>query len=105
VMINADRGNVYTGFNGPGTRLQRGVTYHLDYVYDGAGNAIRLRITDKATGALVGQVNGHAFGVPLRSDGTGAFFVYLGHDDHSCCGPERPSYGASWSDLRVEFVR
>jgi hypothetical protein len=103
IMINADRGGVYDGFNGTGVLLQQGVTYRLEYVFDGAANQVRMVMTDKASGALVSQINGHTFGVPLRTDSTGFFFIYFGHEDHSCCGPERPSYGARWENLRLEF--
>jgi hypothetical protein len=105
VMINAGRGNVYDGFNGPGVQLQQGITYALEYIFDGAANQLRLFIREKDTGAVVSQINGHTYGVPLRTDDTGFFFIYFGHEDHSCCGPERPSYGASWANLRVEFQR
>ncbi len=89
--------------------LEQGKTYHVAYVWDGQGGFLRLTITDKASGEPVFEVEGSTLGKPLTTDASGSFFIYFGHEDlgvGGCmCGPERPSYGWSWSDLRLEFVR
>lgn len=83
--------------------VQLGRTYRVVYTYEGAAGAWDYSLTDKVTGQLIGRVTGFA-GAPIRSEGTGLFFIYMGHGPHCEECPEVPSFGSVWSDLRVEFL-
>lgn len=85
-----------------------GKTYHVRYDYDAAGGTIRLRITQG--GKVVQEATAAATTSRIRSGSSGVFMAYFGHDEPKgeclvkACGPEVPSYGWKYSNLRVEFI-
>lgn len=89
-----------------GFRLQQGVPYHLRYVYDAAADRISLKVFSR--GKLLFETADRATVKKIRSDGSGQFMLYLGHTPHkrgSGAGPERPTFGWQYSNLRVELTR
>lgn len=93
-----------------GAAVSQGTTYHVSYLWDAQSRVVRLTLTNKATGQLVSQITGSTFGRALKSDDSGAFMIYFGHEDtgprsHCDCGADRPTWDWTYSNLRLEFVR
>ena len=82
--------------------LQPGATYHVEYSYDWIARSIELTLTDKATGQVIKTPFLDAR-EPVVTDGSGFFMIYFGHGAHEV-GPEVPTYGWEYSNLRVEFI-
>lgn len=85
-----------------GVPFLEGHSYHLEYVYDTAGGAFQLIVTED--GQEVVTVQNAASANVVRSDKSEAFMIYFGHEDATGVGPERPTYGWKYSNLRVEFI-
>jgi hypothetical protein len=87
-----------------GFQLRKGTTYRLRYVYDASRGEISLKLFSR--GELRFESTDRATVDSIRSDGSGEFMLYLGHTPHakgSGSGPERPTYGWKYSNLRVEL--
>ena len=86
--------------------LAPGKTYRVRYVYDAAGGTIRLTLSRQGKVAL--DMSGKATATRIRSGGTGMFMAHFGHAPHRAgcnnCGPEVPTYGWKYANLRVEFI-
>lgn len=83
---------------------QRGETYHVRYVYDAAGNRITMQVS--RGGKVVASASSKARVRRIRSDGSGEFMLYFGHTRYTGRGqggPEKPTYGWRYSNVRVEF--
>lgn len=91
-----------------GFKAAPGQTYHLRYDYDAAGGRIRLKISQR--GKVVKEATAAATASRIRSGNSGVFMAYFGHEEPKgeclvkACGPEVPSYGWKYSNLRVEFI-
>lgn len=85
-----------------GVRLESGRTYHLRFVYGRPGRTMSLEVSHQ--GRRIARVSGQAPTASVRSDGSGHFMVYFGHEDATGVGPERPTYGWTYSNLRVELI-
>lgn len=79
--------------------LLEGNTYHLRYEYDGANRAIRFVISQ--AGQVVGQGVDRASANSIRTDSSGFFMIYFGHEPSEF---DQPSYGWKYQNLRVEFL-
>jgi hypothetical protein len=101
-MISVNVTGPHANFKRP-VQPQIGSTYRVEYLYNGAAGHYEAKMTDLATGAVIGTVSGGTTG-PIRSEGGGLFAIYFGHENAHGHGPERPSYGSVWRDLRVEFI-
>lgn len=89
-----------------GFRLHQGTTYRLRYLYDAAAGRISLRVFSQ--GKLLFETTDRATVKKIRSDASGEFMVYLGHTPHkkgSGAGPERPTFGWQYANLKVELFR
>lgn len=98
-----DKPGYPSGFGG-GAYLERGRRYHLRYVYDAAGGRITMTLSHRGK-TLMTKATGGGTASAIRSGGSGKFMVYFGHEDARGHGPERPTYGWKYENLRVELVR
>lgn len=85
-----------------GVRLQRGKTYHVSFAYGRSGRTMTLDVSHE--GRRIARASGQAPTDGVRTDASGSFMIYFGHEDATGVGPERPSHGWVYSNLRVEFV-
>lgn len=85
-----------------GVKLQPGQTYKVHFEYDTRkGKSIaELRTT---TGQLVARMELPTRG-PIKITDSGGFFIAFGHTRHAV-GPEVPTYGWKYSDLKVQFIK
>lgn len=86
-----------------GLQLQQGKRYHLKYVYDATTNQITAEVSQGGTVLKTLHGQGTAQGNILAVEPPGLnveFGHYPGQD-----GPEIPSWGWSYYDLKVEMVR
>ena len=88
-------------FNG-GYKFEQGKTYHFRYEYDAGGGQIRLTVS--LGGQVVKQISTGATTSEIRPPASGKFMAYFGHEPGGAHGPEQPTYGWKYSNLRVEFV-
>lgn len=83
--------------------FQEGVTYHLNYVYDADTNKINLTVTSGGAILATLDMDGSALNKVISVPATG-LFLQLGHTaEQAAGGIEFPSYGWTWSNLRVEM--
>lgn len=82
--------------------LQQGRTYHLHFEYDTNTGVSFMEITDG--GNRVAYVTMSTTVSRLRPDSSAAWMIYFGHENAGTHGPERPTYGWKYQDLRVEFI-
>lgn len=85
-------------------QMQKGTTYRMRYVYDAAAGRVSLKLL--SGGKLLFTSTGRATARKIRSDGSGEFMLYFGHTPHkkgSGYGPERPTYGWKYENVRVEL--
>ncbi|HYN22855.1 MAG TPA: hypothetical protein VE078_17980, partial [Thermoanaerobaculia bacterium] len=83
--------------------MQEGATYHLKYVYDADTNKINLTVTSGGATLATLDMNGSALNKVISVPATG-LFLQLGHTaEQAAGGIEFPSYGWTWSNLRVEM--
>ncbi len=82
--------------------LQQGRTYHLHFEYNTNTGVSFLEITDG--GNRVAYVTMSTTVSRLRPDSSAAWMIYFGHENAAGHGPERPTYGWKYQDLRVEFI-
>lgn len=78
--------------------LLEGNTYHLRYEYNGAGRSISFVVSQG--GQIVGQGGDRASANSIRTDDSGFFMIYFGHEPSEF---DQPSYGWRYENLRVEF--
>ena len=88
-------------FNG-GFTFETGKTYHFRYEYDAAGGQVRLTVY--RGGQVVKEISTAATSSEIRPPASGKFMAYFGHEPGGANGPEQPTYGWKYSNLRVEFV-
>ena len=84
--------------------LQKGVKYRLYYEYDAKGGKILMKLFRGSQQLF--QTTTKAAVRKIRSDGSGKFMLYFGHEHHvagSGTGSERPTYGWQYANARVEF--
>ena len=89
-------------FNINGVALQEDVTYHVFYRYDAVAGIVTVRITDD--GEVVAEGTDPATTDLVRNNDGGFFIWFANGTDVEQPGPEVPSLGWSFADLRVEFV-
>ncbi|HSL85026.1 MAG TPA: hypothetical protein VLF66_19800, partial [Thermoanaerobaculia bacterium] len=85
-----------------GASLQPGHTYHLHFEYDTTQGIAFMEITQG--GNRVAYTTMPTTVNRLRPDGSGAWMIYFGHEHAGSHGPERPTYGWRYQNLRVEFI-
>ncbi len=89
-------------FNINGISLQPDLTYTLFYRYDAAGGEVRVELTES------GQMVAQGTDVPttdLVRNTEGGYFIYFANGtDVEQPGPEVPSLGWTYANLRVEFI-
>lgn len=82
--------------------LQPGHTYHVYYRYDTNAAEVLVRITEGDTVVAEGT------DVPttdrVRNTDRGYFIYFANGTDVDLPGPEVPSLGWTYADLRVEFI-
>lgn len=85
-----------------GAALQQGRTYHLHFEYNTNTGVSVMEITDG--GNRVAYVTMSTTVSRLRPDSSAAWMIYFGHENAGDHGPERPTYGWKYQELRVEFI-
>lgn len=88
-------------FNG-GYVFETGKTYHFRYEYDAGGGQIRLAVS--VGGNVVKEISTAATTSEIHPPASGKFMAYFGHEHGGAHGPEQPTYGWKYSNLRVELV-
>jgi len=83
--------------------LQQGVSYHLRYVYDAETNKINLTVTSGGATVATLDMNGSALNKVITVPATG-LYVQFGHTAAQAAeGVEFPTYGWTYSNLRIEM--
>ena len=80
-----------------------GGTYHFRYVFDTDGRNRTLSVSQG--GKEIGAMQDNLIPKGVWTDESGYFMIYFGHENHWAAGlgPEVPSYGWQYSNLRVAF--
>lgn len=78
--------------------LHEGSTYHLRYEYNGSSRSINMIFSQD--GQVVGQGADRASANAVRTDNSGFFMIYFGHEPSAF---DEPSFGWRYENLRVEF--
>jgi hypothetical protein len=87
-------------FQQDNVQLQNGQTYHVDYVYDPGTGKVDFTLSRNGS-PVVRLSDSETFVDAIRADGQG-YFVELGL---APLGPHAPTYGWTYSNLKVEFFR
>lgn len=83
--------------------FQAGVSYHLRYVYDATTNKINLTVTSGGATVATFEMNGSALNQRITVPATG-LIVQFGHTAAQAAeGIEFPTYGWTYSNLRIEM--
>ncbi|HUP41784.1 MAG TPA: hypothetical protein VM599_01095 [Thermoanaerobaculia bacterium] len=85
-----------------GAALQPGQTYHAHFEYDTSKGVAFLEISQG--GSQVAFITMPTTVNRLVPDPSQAWMIYFGHENATTHGPERPSYGWNFQNLRVEFL-
>jgi hypothetical protein len=100
---NVDLGAGQVTTNEVGLQLEQGKRYHLHYVYDAATNQITAEVSHNGTLLKTLRMNGTAQGNVLTVKPPG-LIVEFGHYPGQE-GPEIPSWGWSYYDLKIEMFQ
>ena len=74
---------------------------HLRYRFDPGQGRFELLVTQG--GVEITRIEGPSIVNAAWTDGSGFFMIYCGHEDSRAFGPEVPTYGWQYADLRIEF--